>query len=477
MSDMTVINFPPALFGSLALLAALAFLLRDWQRPLAAAAALYSGGVALLLWTVDMSRPLWVLPALPVTVDMAAAAEVSGFTFALQTTIAPVMAVAFGLAALAFLLAVHTPQGETFVPVTLLFLIGLAALLLNVVAPVTPALLAPLFLAMLACLSAFALQAGRLRHPAGPVRVLIPPMIAFPLFLLAGWYANQVPLNPQDLSAMRTTATLLAAGLVVLLAPSPLHTAQPATAEASPPVVTAALSLLYQLAVLHLIFRTAAAFPFLPQQAPLAGWLNVAGIVTAVWGGVAAAGARHPGRLWGYAALHDWGLILMVLATPGTRSLPLALFLFILRAISMLTAAAGLSALEAHAGGLDEPRLNGAGARLPWSSAAFMLGGLGLAGFPLSAGFTGHWAALQIVAEGDWLPALIVLISSAGAAFGFIRLARTLFAPLENRLLLREGSWSVLLAAVALFFSVSLAVAPQLLNTSISRLLLSFAGV
>lgn len=476
MSELTLINFPAALFGSLAALAALAFMLRDWPRPVAAAAAVYSGGLALLLWTIDMSRPLWVLPALPVTVDMAAAVENSGFAFALQTTTAPVLAVAFGLAALAFLLAAHTPQGDIFVPITLVFLIGLAALLLNVVAPLTPALLAPLFLAMLACLSVFALQAGRLRHPAGPVRMLIPPMVAFPLFLLAGWYVNQIPLNPQDLGPMRTTATLLAAGLVVLLAPSPLHTAQPSTAESSPPVVAAVLSLLYQLAVLYLIFRTAAAFPFLPEQAPLAGWLNVAGIVTAVWGGVAAAGATHPGRLWGYAAVHDWGLILMVLATPGTRSLPLALFLFILRAISMLTAAAGLSALEAHTGGLDESRLSGAGARLPWSSAAFLLGGLGLAGFPLSAGFTGHWAALQIVAAADWLPAVVVLVSSAGAAFGFIRLARTLFGPLENRSLLREGSWSVLFAAVALLFSISLAVAPQLLNTSISRLLLSFSG-
>jgi NADH-quinone oxidoreductase subunit N len=203
-------------------------------------------------------------------------------------------------------------------------------------------------------------------------------------------------------------------------------------------------------------------------------WFGVAGLITAVWSGLAAAGVNHGGRLWGYASLHDWGLILMVLAVPTT--LPLALFLFAMRAISVMTAAAGFSILEQHAGGLSPRHLQGAGSRLPWNSAAVLLGGLGLAGFPLTAGFAGHWAAIQLVAEADWRPAVIVLLASGGVIFGFIRLARLLFGPLENRAMLREQPLGTAIAVIALVVSVGLAIAPQILSDSVNRALLAFGG-
>ncbi len=212
------------------------------------------------------------------------------------------------------------------------------------------------------------------------------------------------------------------------------------------------------------------------QQAPLGLWLTWIGLVTAVWGGLAAFGTSHAGRLWGYTALHNWGLILLVLAAPGSRGWSLVLFLFGLRVVSMMTAAAGLAALEQHTGGQSMARMQGAGSRLPWSAAAFLLGGLGLAGFPLSAGFTGHWAALQIVAESDWLPAAVVLLASAAAIFGYIRLARVLFGPLNNRFLAREQPLTIGLAVFMLLLSVGLAIAPQLMNSPIARALQAFAG-
>ena len=166
----------------------------------------------------------------------------------------------------------------------------------------------------------------------------------------------------------------------------------------------------------------------------------------------------------------------MILATPIERSWPLALFLFGLRAVSMLTAAAGLTTLVQHVGGYRTERWQGAGNRLPWNSAAFLLGGLGLVGFPLSAGFTGHWAALQIFAETDWQQAAIVLLSSGGAIFGYIRTARILFGPLSYPMLRREQAISAGFAVVALLISVSLAVSPQLMNGPINRVLAAFGG-
>lgn len=470
----SIIPLPPLLLGSLVAAAAAAYLSRNWERVTALLGASITIFWAILLWQVDLREPLWILPVTGQIVDLGAAFELLGFTLRLESAAVPILTLLFYLTAIAFALTLTASQGHSFVPFALTLVAGYSVPALLITAPIPPVLLLPLFLALLTAAGVFVLQAGRLIPPGGPLRSLIPPVLAFPLFLVANWHIQIIPLNPQDNTAAAAAATLISLGLVIIMAPFPFHGAQPATAQSAPPVVTALLTLLYQLAALHLLARTLSVFAFVPQEAPLALWLTWVGLATAVWGGIAAAGTNHAGRLWGYTALHDWGLILMVLAAPGSRGWALVLFLFGLRVVSMLTAAAGLAALEEHAGGQTTDRLQGAGTRLPWNSAAYLLGGLGLAGFPLSAGFTGHWAALQIVAETDWRTAAAVLLASGGAIFGYIRMARTLFGPLDNRGLRSERPIAIGLAAVVLLLSISLALVPQLMDLPVSRALAAF---
>ncbi|MCC6458285.1 MAG: hypothetical protein IT328_25255 [Caldilineaceae bacterium] len=476
MSGTPWLTLPLLMIGTLLAAAVITYLSRQWERLTALLGIVVTGFWATFLWQVDLQQPLWLLPVTGQVVDLGASIERLGFTLRLEAGAIPMLIAMFFLTAVAFAIAACLSQGWSFVPFSLTLLAGYVTVTLLSTSPLAPPLIIPLLLAILATVGVFVLQAGRLSIPAGPVRSLIPPLLAFPLFLIASWYIEQMPLNPQDLSTAQTAAQLLSLGLVLLLAPVPLHGAQAAIAQSAPPVTTALLTLLGQLAALHLLYRTLATFEFVAQQAPLGLWLTWIGLVTAVWGGVAAFGATHAGRLWGYSALHDWGVILLVLAAPGSRGWSLVLFLFGLRVVSMLTAAAGLAVLEQHTGGLSLARVQGAGSRLPWNSAAFLLGGLGLAGFPLSAGFTGHWAALQIVAESDWRPAAVVLLASAGAIFGYIRLARALFGPLDNRFLAREQPLNMALALFVLFLSVGLAVAPQLMDLPIGRALLAFGS-
>ncbi|MCB0072476.1 MAG: hypothetical protein KDE20_13500 [Caldilineaceae bacterium] len=471
-----MLSLPLLLIGGLLVLAAVTYLLRTWDRAVALVAAALLGVTALALWFMDLSVPVQTLPLVGRSVGLLAPLERLGFAMQLQAATAPVLAACFALTAVAFALAARVSQGHTFVPIALVLLAGYTGVITMVSAPLPPLLMAPLFLVGLSCVSAFILQAGRLQHPAGPLRLIVPPVLAFPLFVLAAWYLDQAPLNPQDTSMQVAAAQLIMLGMVLLLAPVPLHGAQPAAMQSAPPVVAALVLLLYQFTVVNLFFRLQSDYLFLTAYAPLATWFSLAGAATAVWGGIAAAGTNQAGRLWGYAALHDWGLLIMVMGIPGLPTLPLALFLLNLRAISMMTTAAGLSVLEQHAGGLEPRRLQGAGTRLPWNSAAVLLGGLGLAGFPLSAGFTGHWAAIQVIAGVNWRPAVIVLLASGGAIFGYIRLARVLFGPLENRALVRERPLSAFVAVAALLLAVGLAVAPQLLDQPIARALLGFGS-
>ncbi len=470
------LTLPALLVGSLFAVAVLTYLLRSWERLSTTIALLFTASTAFWLWRLDLTIPEVQLPFLSQPLNVVAPLERLGFRFELQPGAIAILVTTFVLAAIAFGLAFFVSQGHSFVPFTLTLLAGYSALTLLTAGPLAAPLLTPLALIILSCVSVFVLQAGRLTDPTGPLRLIVPPILAFPLFLVAQWYIDQIPLNPQDPAPAATTAFLLTVGLLLLLAPTPLHSALPATAESAPPIVSALVTLLYQLALLHLLFRLVDLYPFITSASSFELWFTWAGLATTVWGGIAAAGALHPGRLWGYAALHDWGLILMVLAIPSPTTWPLVLFLFGLRAASMLTAAAGLAVMEAHLNGLSVERLQGAGNRLPWNSAAFLLGGLGLAGFPLSAGFTGHWAALQVIAASDWRPAALVLLASVSVIWGFVRLTRTLFGPLTNRLLLREQAPSVVLALLVLLLSISLAVSPQLLDGSVRSVWAAFGG-
>ncbi len=473
MSDLSLLPLIPLLLVFFFGMAAAGFLLRAWPQPVALGGALAAAVLGLGVWQIDFSRPLWLLPN-GWGVDLTAPLERFGYTLQLQQDNMPVVALSLLIAAGALLLAAGSKQDAAFPAVTWLLTGGYVALALLTAGPKAPVIVVPLALAMLAALGVFALQGNRMADPAGPLRSLIPPLLAAPLFLLAAWTIDQIPLNPQDAGLLQSAGLLLGLGLLALMAPFPLHGAVSGSAETAAAPALLLVSLLRQLAVLHLTARVLFAYPFVYQQTDWPIWLSWLGLLTTVWGGLASIGTINAGRLWSYAALSDWGLIIVVLAAPGLRSWTLVLFLFTLRVISMMTSAVGLAALQQVIGSLDFERLRGAGIRMPWSSAAVLLGGLGLAGFPLSAGFAAHWTALLTLAEVDWRPAAVVLVASAGVFLGYVRLARMLFGRLEDRALARENSLRAALAIAALGVTIGVAMAPQLLSDIISRALAAF---
>lgn len=473
MIDLSALPLIPLLLTLVFCMAAAGLLLRAYVQWLALSGAAVAALLGVGIWQIDFTRPLWLLPT-GWGVDLTAPLERFGYTWQLQQDNMPVVVLSLLITAGALLLAAGSERNSAFTGVAWVLTGGYVALALVTAGPKAPVIAAPPALAMLAAVSAFALQGDRVANPAGPLRLLIPPLLAIPLFLLAAWTIDQIPLNPQDVALTQAAGTLLGLGLLALMTPFPLHSAISGSAETAGAPALLLVSLLRQLAVLHLTARVLFAYPFVYQQTDWALWLSWLGLLTTVWGGVAAVGTINAGRLWSYAALSDWGLIIVVLAAPGLRSWTLVLFIFTLRVISMMTSAVGLASLQQGIGSLHFERLRGAGSRMPWNSAAVLLGGLGLAGFPLSAGFAAHWTALLTLAELDWRPAAVVLVASAGVFLGYVRLARLLFGQLEDRSLVREHGLRAALALAALGVTIGVAIAPQLLNDVISRALAAF---
>ena len=468
---MMQLALPTFLLSGFLLAVATGYILRRWQQGVLLGCGASVAAFGLLLRQLPYDAPPFELPFLPVSLDFNAGIWEYGFRLQLIPRNEPVVTTILLLLGICLMLAAINEQGALFLPSALLFGAGSIGFALIVDAPVPPLFLMPVVLGILMAVSVFALQ-GRGRGVAlGSLRVVIPPMLAAPLFLLAAWNLEQLPLNPQDTGLASDAAQLLGLGIFLLLAPAPLHGMQPQLGETSPPIATALTTLLYQTLVLQAAYQAAAVYPFLRDSAAFNLWLATLGTVTIVWGGVAAAGASNPGRLWGYAMLHDWGLILLLMAGADDRNRPMVITLFVLRILSTLSAAAGLAQMRRASGGLDIARLQGVGSRLPWSTTLFLLGSLGLAGFPLTAGFSGHWSALQALANDDWRFAAVVLISSGCVIIGFVRTIGVFFGRVQNQQLPRERPLGMAVALVAILIVAGVAILPQIFEGPIARAL------
>ncbi len=62
---------------------------------------------------------------------------------------------------------------------------------------------------------------------------------------------------------------------------------------------------------------------------------------------------------------------------------------------------------------VDIEDMRGIGRRMPFTMAAWVVGGLGLIGVPVTVGFISKWYLIQAALERDWWPvAVLVLMSS-----------------------------------------------------------------
>ncbi len=117
--------------------------------------------------------------------------------------------------------------------------------------------------------------------------------------------------------------------------------------------------------------------------------------------------------------------------------------------------------------------LRGLGRRMPWTMAAFVVGGLSLVGVPLTVGFVSKWYLVLAAIEGEgWLVAAVILVSSLLALIYVWRVVEVAYfqAPPADAAEVDEAPWGLLipvwvLAGASIYFGLftehSAAVAKQ----------------
>lgn len=440
-------------------------------RRFASAAALLAIGLVLALLALIWLAPLeMTVMWLGRAVFLGQPVTWGGATVQFREGLRPFFSFLYLIVLITYLFAWRISQGRTFFAAGLVVL-SLASLALMVIPPA----LAPICLAFMACVAVFIVQSGQLGSTRGAFRQLWLPLAAFPFFLTASWLLVQLPFNPDDPQPYQTAISLFGWGLVLLLAPTPLHGPRVALSVDAPPLVAAFLQLIVEAVVLYLVRILTTNYVAIVDDFNLARFLIVGSLLTIAWGGVAAMGQRDVARLWGYAGLFNYGLLILAVALGLVSSWVLVLMLFGARTILILLGAMSLAILRQQATSTELSQVQGLVGRLPWTTIGLMAAGLGLVGFPLTVGFVGQWTLLQQVAvrEPRWL--LIVLPAAILVALSYVRVLVIMAGTPVNARAEREPALAALLVALFVGLSALLSLAPQLLNASVMAVITALA--
>jgi formate hydrogenlyase subunit 3/multisubunit Na+/H+ antiporter MnhD subunit len=460
---------PIILLALPALAAVVTYVIRRWAFPAAILATLVTAALALLCFQLPLDRSAFVLGQ---EVAFGRPVVVLGQTLILTSTGQAWLAFIFALAPIFYLFAWRISQGRSFFTFSLIVL-SLYAL----VTLLQTFELSLLVFAISSSVAVFTIQGGQTASVRGAQRYLSVTLLAVPLLLAATWLLN----NPAAAGSIRPALVPAALGFALLLAAFPFGTWMPALAADAPPLVTAFVFVTGQAMALFLALTFVRHTPSLLTSTAAPDVIRLAALVMAASGGVMAAVQRDLGRLFGYAALSDLGVLLLAFGSGSSQDLTMILLYTTERSMAITLMATGLAVLRHRATTDRFGELQGQARRQPVASMGLLLGGLALAGFPLTAGFPIHWAVYRAVwnwaqpfsefagetTSGQtwvWILTLTALLaSSAGIVVGLLRGLSAMLTGEAREPVGRQPIVASLLVIALAAIVILLGVYPQLL--------------
>jgi len=408
---LVVIAAPLAVAGVLQIL-------RRWTLISVWLSALTAIGMGVMLTFLPLDG-VWTFRA--VTIELGRSLVIMGRVLTIEATDILVLRYIYFTAAALFLLAWRLLPHSNFFPAGLA-----AASLFSGAFMVEQVVYAALLVVMGALLMVFPLhETGGVAK--GGLRYLVYTTLALPGLMVTQLLLDLFTVFPNDQGLLSTATVLLGVSFAILFGAVPFQSWLSAVAaDGSPPVVTY-LFTVNMGTVWFLLLAYFRSYPWLSEQTAFNSLFTGLGLLMMVTGGVLAAAQQRLGRLVGYATLVDNGAMLLALGLGRTEGLALAALLLLARPFSLGLMTLGLQGLRRFAGGVDDyEALEGAGSRMPWSAMAFLVGGISLAGFPLSLGFAARWGLYRVLAMTSLSNALLALASTAAVMLGVVSSMRVL---------------------------------------------------
>ena len=212
-------------------------------------------------------------------------------------------------------------------------------------------------------------------------------------------------------------------GLSIKMAVFPLHTWLPNAYTYAPSVVTGFIaatatkvSVYAFIRLVYGIFTPKFAFELLPLDTALMIF-SLIGIFVA---SVAAIYQTDIKRLLAYSSVAQIGYMLLGISMSNIDGLTAGIVHMFNHALIKggLFMVVGCFALRIGSVKLED--LSGAGKTMPLTSLAWVIGGLGLIGVPMTAGFISKWLLLTAAVEHNWYPVAVLMLLSSLLAVVYV---------------------------------------------------------
>jgi NADH-quinone oxidoreductase subunit N len=225
---------------------------------------------------------------------------------------------------------------------------------------------------------------------------------------------------------------LIFAGSGFKMAVVPFHMWAPDVYQGSPSPVAAFIATVSKGAILAVFLRFYAGIEGTGSGFTIV--LTVISVLSMLVGNIMALTQNNVKRILGYSSIAHFGYILICLIAGTKLGAEAAAFYILAYAVSIAGAFGVITLMsdEGHeAGDMNDFR------GMFWShpfKAAIMTGMLlSLAGIPLTAGFTGKFFILSAgISEGFFLPAIVLIISSAAGLYYYLRVIVEMFREAEE---------------------------------------------
>jgi NADH-quinone oxidoreductase subunit N len=429
--------------------------------------ALVSGTLAAVLSMTALIFPIDTALLLgSLSLKISSSIQFFGRSFVLHTADGPLLFIIYGMASLWFFGTEASGVAHRFVSLGLM----IVSLLIASIA-VEPFLFAALLLEMAAMLVIPLLVHPYQKPGRGVIRFLIYQTLAMPFILFSGWMLAGVEASPGDISLTIQAGTMLGLGFAFLLAIFPLYNWIPMLTEETSPYATGFL--LWALPTFTVIFALGFLdrYAWLRTSSQLSNAIQFAGIFMVVSGGIFASVQRHIGRMMGYAAIAEAGLLILAMGLKSAEVVTITFLLLIPRGLEMATWSLGLSIIKQESISLRFSDIRGLARKFPLATGAIIIAHLSITGFPILAGFPARLALWQALAVQSLLTSFWVFLGLLGLLIGALRTLAVLVMAEENT----SWSWNESRAQAAMLGLgviglLILGVFPQILQPFLSKL-------
>jgi len=408
---------PALIFGLTALLSigSLTLRRRPWASFGLAAVGSLLIGVFALTAPIETPRPL-----LGVSVEFEGGWRILGRLIALSDRNRAPVAFLYLTGALFFAAGIVARPGRTFAPVGLLT-VGLLVGSLTI----EPFLYAAIFLELAAMAAILVLNPPETGSDPGSLQLLVLYTLAMIAVLFTGWLLDNVGITSVTPALASKVMSLLALGFAILMFVPPFHFWLGRAAENANPFSLGFLAVVLQSAGLFFLLRFLDSLEWLRSEPRVFNTGLIIGLLMAGLGSLASAAQSDYSKMIAYALVADFGVTLFAIGSGLPGALPIVLFHLGVRVVSLAVWGLGASALRRTGGGGE---MIGSGRVNPLAASASLIGALGLAGFPVTAGFPIRWALLREPTGSTEVGVAVVFASMALVSISVGRWASRIFS-------------------------------------------------